>query len=116
MPLTPQGDPDGYVLEREVRETPAGIELTLRGEIDMSTAPSLLQECRALLCQPRTQALIVDMAGVSFMDSSGISALIEARRLALERRAQFKLRAVPEQARTALAITGVADLFDTCDS
>lgn len=53
--------------------------VTLSGEIDVSCAGSLA-EClnRILAGQPRQ--LIIDMAGVGFIDSSGVHAIVRARR------------------------------------
>jgi anti-anti-sigma factor len=55
-----------------------GVLLTVRGEVDTETAPvlqALLEEAVAL----GTGTVTVDLAGVTFMDARGLSALVHAR-------------------------------------
>lgn len=56
----------------EISATATGWEV--RGEIDAHTAPTLA----AAMAELPTGVVTVDMAGVSFMDSSGLRVLIEA--------------------------------------
>jgi anti-sigma B factor antagonist len=62
----------------DVSATPTGWEL--RGEIDAHTAPTLAAAMKEL----PTGVVTVDVAGVSFMDSSGLRVLIEAATRARE--------------------------------
>ncbi len=48
------------------------------GCVDLATAPALAS---TLDCRPRT-GLVVDLTGVEFMDSTGISALLTAQKAA----------------------------------
>ena len=60
---------------------PRGLRVV--GEVDLATAPGLSQAISAALMEdPR--GLVLDVSGVSFMDSTGIHALIEAARLMAE--------------------------------
>jgi anti-anti-sigma factor len=62
-------------LSLEVRsDGPARVVIAVAGEVDMATAPQLA-EC---LHQHRDVDVIVDLSGVTFLDSSGISALVVA--------------------------------------
>ena len=56
----------------------------VRGEIDILSAPWLLEELERLM-QRHGARLVLDLSGVTFMDCSGINMLLAARR-----RAQFK--------------------------
>lgn len=53
--------------------------LILAGEIDMSSVDLLI---RGLATVPATDNLVIDLAGVTFLDSTGIAALIVAHRRA----------------------------------
>jgi anti-anti-sigma factor len=53
------------------------------GEIDMSTSGKF-RDCLKMALDPRPKTLIVDLAGVSFMDSTGIAALVYAHTHATE--------------------------------
>jgi anti-sigma B factor antagonist len=70
-----------------------------------------LRHCQELLCIP-IESLTIDMGGVEFIDSSGISALIETRRIAQEQGVMLRLRELPDQSFKALSLVGVLDLFD----
>ena len=52
--------------------------VTARGEIDMESAPTL-RELLLSLIDGGSRSVIIAMAGVTFMDSTGLQALIAAR-------------------------------------
>ena len=67
------------------RTTAAGQPaLSVRGELDVATAPQLTEAVESLLSQ-RPHALVVDLAGTTFLDSSGARCLaLVARRARAE--------------------------------
>ncbi|PPK65087.1 STAS domain-containing protein [Actinokineospora auranticolor] len=89
--------------------------ITISGALDMTTAPKLRQACEAL---PRGAAreLVLDLAGLDFCDSSGISTFITAHHHATALGATFALTAVPPHITRMLAITGLADYFTLHDT
>ncbi|MCU1454151.1 MAG: anti-anti-sigma factor [Acidimicrobiales bacterium] len=80
------------------------------GEVDAATAPELLA---ALLgaCSPQLTVLEVDMAGVAFLDSAGISALLAGRARAAEHGARFTVSNVQPVVRRVLDVTGLSETF-----
>ncbi len=52
--------------------------LALRGELDLATAPELEQVVRSLLADRSVERFVVDMTGLTFMDSSGLAVLLQA--------------------------------------
>lgn len=80
------------------------------GEVDLATAPILLRTARSTLSIP-VDGIAVDLGQVTFLDSSGIHALLTLRREATERQIAFTLTAVARQARRVLEITGLTDMF-----
>ena len=97
-------------------EQPSPVTLPLRGEIDLNTADELLTRGRMLLaqCGPDTP-LVVDLGAVSFMDSSGLSALVRLRRAAEANGTPLLLRDVPDRVGTVLRLTGMSEYFPTTD-
>jgi anti-sigma B factor antagonist len=81
-----------------------------RGEIDLVTAPVVLREALGTLALP-VRGIVIDLRHVPFMDSSGIQALNDARRQALERGIEFTLASVPPQPRMVLEVTGLSEVF-----
>jgi len=51
--------------------------LDVRGSVDIYTSPELRGELKVAL-DKKAPRIVVDMAGVSFVDSSGLATLIEA--------------------------------------
>jgi anti-sigma B factor antagonist len=52
--------------------------LTVVGEVDMTTAPELLRSIE--LVSDGTERVVVDLSAVTFLDSSGLNALLSGRR------------------------------------
>jgi anti-anti-sigma factor len=94
------------------RTTTAGAVITVQGELDVATAPRLRAAADAL-APASGQVLVVDLAGVTFCDSSGISALIAARNVAEDAGAGVALVAVPARLARTFALIGLADFFPT---
>jgi anti-anti-sigma factor len=78
----------------------------IEGEVDMSNAPALGNRIRELLTN-RSEALIVDLEGTTYLDSSGI-ALLFGLGDELQRRQQELHVVIPEtsQLLRAIQITG----------
>ena len=87
---TPEGEHPAFGVSEETREDGTRI-LTVRGELDMATAPFLGQRIRRPLFWDGVRAVVVDLSGVGFLDSSGASALLLSRShaRALDRRLVF---------------------------
>ncbi len=88
--------------------------VSVRGDLDLATAPILLRELLAVLAQPVT-AVSVDLGNVTFLDSSGIAALITARQAVADRGVAFALDAIPINVRRVLAVAGVLSVLDIAD-
>jgi anti-anti-sigma factor len=76
----------------------------LAGEIDVSTA----RELRTSL-EPLGGRVLVDLYGVSFMDSSGIAAFVATRDRLLASGGNLHLRSPQDQVRRMFEIVGIAD-------
>ncbi|MEV4639520.1 STAS domain-containing protein [Actinoplanes sp. NPDC049548] len=79
-------------------------------ELDIATAETLLDQVRtALVEQPA--AIVVDLAGVTFCDSSGIGALMDAQAIAASAGVPLHATAARPAIRRSLEITGVLGLL-----
>ncbi len=63
------------------KETEPALVVGLSGEIIMDMVPEMKLEIERLLDASTRPALILDLGGVTFMDSSGVGFLIGLRRL-----------------------------------
>jgi stage II sporulation protein AA (anti-sigma F factor antagonist) len=83
-----------------------GVRVTAAGEIDVASAPILAAELCAAI--ESGAAVVVDLGDVTFMDSSGLNALVMAHHAAPGR---ISLGSVHPNVRRVLEIAGVADIF-----
>ena len=83
--------------------------LCLHGELDMATAPQANAALHAAL-DARPPALIVDVAGLSFIDSTGIGALVGVARRAESDGCSLTLRSPSRPVLKVLQLTGVERL------
>jgi anti-sigma B factor antagonist len=83
--------------------------LVVHGDIDIAGAPTLKQH---LLRSRNQMPVVLDLADVGFIDSSGVRALVAASEHARQRDAVVRLRNVGANLRRMLEITGTADKFE----
>lgn len=101
--------PVPFEVERE--ELEAGIRVfTVRGELDMNTAPQLEKELDEAL-QDSSASIMLDLSACEFIDSTGIALIVRTwQRLegnGSESRGRLVLCCVNHQVRRLLEITGV---------
>jgi anti-sigma B factor antagonist len=92
--------------------------VTLSGEIDAYTAPSLRLDLRHLV-ETGTPVVVVDLSTVTFLDSSALGALVGALRRLRERNGRLLI--VPPQSAASrifelTGLDGVLDLYEDRDA
>lgn len=86
--------------------------LAASGEVDLATVDELLTS--ALGCLDDTaEVLEVDLGAVTFIDSSGLGALVRIRKAAHDRGKQVVLANVPASVDRLFAVTGLGEAFGT---
>ena len=82
------------------------------GEIDLSTSTRVNRELDAVLDrEPPPARLRLDLAGVSFMDTSGVAVLLKARRRALEHGCRFSVSSSSPTITRLLEVTGLTEML-----
>jgi len=86
-----------------------GDELTVsaRGVVDLASAKQLEDGIVAAVAEDGARAVVIDLSGVTLLDSMGIAALLKGRRWAVERGRDFRLTGAIGLVREVLDITGV---------
>lgn len=87
------------------------------GEIDLQTSPKLRGEL--LGCVAKNMPLVVEMSGVSYIDSSGVASLVEAFQTARSKNLVFSLAAIGEAPLRVLKLArldGVFVIHDTLEN
>ena len=81
--------------------------VTAGGELDMDTATLLHHQLAAQVTQGRTN-LVLDLAGVPFMDSSGLNIVLRAMNETRQLDGRLLLAAPTEAVRRLLDLTGIS--------
>jgi len=91
--------------------SPDRATLTLRGEIDLATQGELRQRINDLLVEGRIH-LVVDLADVTFIDSTGLGVLIGARRRVHGLHGSLSIVGARDEVMRVFEITGLHRVFD----
>ena len=86
------------------------IVLSLQGELDLTSAPVFERELRNAESAGPSR-VVIDLAGLEFMDSTGLRALLLARELAHSDGYALMLRRGPRQVQRVLELTKTVDAF-----
>ncbi len=95
------------LLRFEEAERAGTSELRVWGELDMASAPPLQDRLLALVGEGRR--VVLDLSGLTFMDSSGLNLLLGVARAAGEQGGALTVAAVSAEVRRVLDLSGVAE-------
>jgi anti-sigma B factor antagonist len=85
------------------------------GDLDMATSPQLRDGLQRIL-DAGTRNVVIDLAGVGFMDSSALGTLVVMFKAFRAGGGRLCLAAVQRQARSILAVTSVDRAIDVYDT
>jgi anti-sigma B factor antagonist len=85
--------------------------VTVRGEIDSSNADELAERLRSAVTDWSPTTVRVDLAQASFIDSTGLGALIEGYRATVATEAEFIVVNPTDTFRRVLTVTGLSEFF-----
>jgi anti-sigma B factor antagonist len=94
-----------------VQEADGVVVVTVAGEVDLATSPQLREELLRQLNGRRPTVLVVDLQGVSFLDSTGLSALVAAHRRAHSLGVDLRLTSPTAGPSKAFQVTGLDKAF-----
>lgn len=97
-------------MEMRAREAGRELLLELRGEIDHHGARNALKEVEMAIDAALPRLLILDLTGVTFMDSSGIALILRSQQRMQLLEGSVVLRGIPDQARRVLDAAGIGRL------
>ena len=89
--------------------------LAVAGDIDLATAHKLLEAATPHLT-PSSEPFRLDLSEVSFLDSTGIGALLEIRAAALKVEREVQIVAMATSVARVLQLAGLEDVFHTSDN
>jgi anti-sigma B factor antagonist len=99
-----------------VDQSGSGALVRLTGRINVDSSPDLRDRLLAILSdKPLPHAITVDLAGVSYIETSGIATLIEALKIARHRQMTFCLQGLAGSVLRLFEVTGVLALFEASE-
>src|SRR5213080_2775492 len=111
--------PSGYTprvnLDVETGTKDGASVVTLRGEIDVYTAPRLRQALIDLVEGGATQ-IVVDMSAVDFLDSTGLGVLVGGLKRVKSNDGELRLVVSQDRIMKIFDITGLAKVFPIFDT
>jgi anti-sigma B factor antagonist len=84
--------------------------IDVRGEVDVNTAPILLEQIHAAIAR-KPEVIIINLAQVTRMDSAGVAVLIEGIRDARDEKIILSLQDLSRAAQSVLEMARVDKLF-----
>jgi anti-sigma B factor antagonist len=87
------------------------VVVALAGDFDMSGVEEFHSCIDELIDTSNGAELIVDLTDVTFIDSSGIAAMLEARRLVTREHRQLRFENLTAPASRLIELTGLTDVF-----
>jgi anti-sigma B factor antagonist len=91
------------------RDCDGHVIVVLRGELDVADAAGVVAAFMVIVA--RQPEIIVDLAGLEFIDSSGVAALARGRKLARHAGGDLLLAAPRREVLRALSLTRLFDVF-----
>lgn len=85
--------------------------LEIEGEVDMQSAPEVRDNLLPLF-QETMRGIIVDLSGVTYMDSSGIATMIEGLQWSTREGKRFIVSGLSEQVMDVFVLTNLKDVFE----
>lgn len=101
-------------MNMDTQEQGGTVVVALAGEIDLQHSPNVRRQLMELMFERRD--VVVDLAAVSYMDSSGIASLVEAYQMARKNATRFVLAAVSQPVMRVLQLARLDKVFTLADS
>jgi len=110
-------DVDPTRIDVRASTSSSGTTVCVTGEVDAITAPGLRSCLLEVVARPGTGPVEVDLRGVTFLDSAGLSALATAHRAAEAAGRELQMRCGTTRAVVRpLQITGLWSVFTVLDA
>lgn len=93
----------------KVAERDGVVVIAISGDVDLDSSPKVRDVL--LDCVGSKRPVLVDMSGVSYIDSSGVASLVEAHQSARKGKSSFALADVSQSAMRVLELARLDKVF-----
>jgi len=103
------------ILDVQEGESNGLAHLTLRGELDLSTVPKV-EEALKRIEESRPSVIVLDLAGLTFLDSTGLRMVVTADQRAKAEERRLAVVRGPESVQRVFSITRLDEHLDMVDN
>jgi anti-sigma B factor antagonist len=89
-----------------------GWMLVLKGDVDMNTSPDVRNGLGEVFKQAGSKALVINLSGVRYMDSSGIATLVEAMQNCMKQGMKLRLVELSPSVRDVFELARLSSIFE----
>lgn len=86
------------------------------GDLDIESADAFITLGCTAVRQCRDPAIVIDLSDCTFLDSSGVGAMVTVRNAARDAGMNLFVRGAPERVKRVLEVTGLLDYFPEPDA
>jgi anti-sigma B factor antagonist len=101
-------------MNMDTHETGGAVVVVLSGEIDLQHSPNVRRQLMELMFERRD--VLVNLAKVAYIDSSGVASLVEAYQMARKNATRFVLVAVSQPVLRVLQLARLDKVFTLADT
>ncbi len=90
----------------------AGWMMLLKGDVDMNTSPDVRKNLGEMFRQEKAKALLINLSGVRYIDSSGIATLVEAMQNCMKQGMKLRLVELSPSVRDVFELARLSSVFE----
>ncbi|MBI3128168.1 MAG: STAS domain-containing protein [Candidatus Tectomicrobia bacterium] len=98
-------------MQIDTKEIGKATLLQVSGEVDMSNSPQVREKLIGFI-KKKAPAILVDLGGVTYMDSSGIATLVEGLQETMGYGGKFRLVSLTPKVRQVFDLARLTDVFE----
>ena len=99
-------------VEISTEKIASAVVIRLKGDVDMNTSPDVRSALGDLFKQGGAKALLINLSGVRYMDSSGIATLVEAMQNCMKQGMRLRLVEPSPPVRDVFELARLASVFE----
>jgi len=99
-------------VEIAVEKIGVGHLMRLKGDVDMNTSPDVRKGLGEVFKQTGSKALVINLSGVRYMDSSGIATLVEAMQNCMKQGMKLRLAELSPSVRDVFELARLSSIFE----
>jgi anti-sigma B factor antagonist len=103
-------------MDLNVKRTGTRSVVQVEGDIDLHSSPELRETVLDLFRNRKQEQVIINLTGVSYIDSSGIASLVEGLQEARKMNGRFVLVGLRDGPRHVLELTRLLNVFEIAET